>query len=140
MLAVLIVPAELTGFAGEGACVQPDKFLVTSPEGIGIDHATRLGAELRARNLLPAKVAAGALELLSGLERLSEIRPLADALSLPLHLVQVAGIATPTQSARILALHATGSVAEAAAIAAGGHLTHPRRTFGPVTIAIAEVP
>lgn len=73
-------------------------------------------------------------------DRAAEVRPLADALSLPLHLVQVAGIVTPTQSPRIRALHATGSVAEAAAIAAGGRLIHPRRTFGPVTIAIAEVP
>ncbi len=74
--------------------------------------------------------------------RAAELRPVAAALSLPLRLVSVAGIETPTQSPRIQALYATGSVAEAAAIACGGRLLTPRRSFGPVTIAIAiaEVP
>ncbi|MFN3279228.1 MAG: cobalamin biosynthesis protein [Paracoccus hibiscisoli] len=103
--------------------------------GIGCRPGTPLA------DLSAALQAAGGADALATIpDRAPEIRPLADALSLPLHLVQVAGIATPTGSPRILALHATGSVAEAAAIAAGGRLTHPRRTFGPVTIAIAEVP
>lgn len=99
----------------------------------------RLGTPLPA--LLAALEAAGGADALATIpERAPELRPLADARGLPLHLVTVAGIATPTQSARILAAFGTGSVAEAAAIAAGGRLIHPRRTFGPVTIAIAEVP
>lgn len=103
--------------------------------GIGCRPGTPLPA------LLAALEAAGGADALATIpERAPELRPLADAHSLPLHLVAVAGIATPTQSPRILAAFGTGSVAEAAAIGAGGRLTHPRRTFGPVTIAIAEVP
>ncbi|WP_164871386.1 MULTISPECIES: cobalamin biosynthesis protein [Paracoccus] len=107
--------------------------------GIGCRPGTPLPA------LLAALEAAGGADALATIpERAPELRPLAHARDLPLHLVAVAGIATPTQSVRILAAFDTGSVAEAAAIAAsldgGGRLTHPRRTFGPVTIAIAEVP
>lgn len=65
------------------------------------------------------------------------------ALDLPLHLVRIAGIPTPTQSPRIIALHRTGSVAEAAALAAcgpGARITVPRVTSacGRATAAIAE--
>jgi cobalt-precorrin 5A hydrolase len=45
---------------------------------------------------------------------------LAEARGLPLRAVEVAGIATPTRSARVEALHGTGSVAEAAALAGAG--------------------
>ncbi|MBU3029114.1 cobalamin biosynthesis protein [Paracoccus marinaquae] len=67
----------------------------------------------------------------------------ARGLNRPLHLVGVAGIATPTQSPRIMALHGTGSVAEAAALAAcgpGARITVPRVTSccGCATAAIAE--
>lgn len=72
--------------------------------------------------------------------RAAELRPVARLLNLPLHLVEIAGIATPTRSPRILKAFGTGSVAEAAAIAAGGRLIQTRQAFGPVTIAIAEVP
>ncbi|QRZ13323.1 cobalamin biosynthesis protein [Paracoccus methylovorus] len=48
------------------------------------------------------------------------IQALAAQTGLPLIAVEVGGIATPTQSPRILALHGTGSLAEAAAIAALG--------------------
>lgn len=103
--------------------------------GIGCRPGTPLPA------LLAALEAAGGADALATIpERADELRPLAHACGLPLHLVAVAGIATPTQSVRILAAFGTGSVAEAAAIVAGGCLIHPRRTFGPVTIAIAEVP
>ena len=103
--------------------------------GIGCRPGTPLPA------LLAALEAAGGADALATIpERAPELRPLADARGLPLHLVAVAGVTTPTQSPRILAAFGTGSVAEAAALAAGGRLTHPRRTFGPVTIAIAEVP
>lgn len=72
--------------------------------------------------------------------REAELRPVAALLNLPLRLVEVAGVVTPTQSPRITAAFGTGSVAEAAAIAAGGRLIQARQAFGPVTIAIAEVP
>lgn len=63
--------------------------------------------------------------------------------SLPLQSVTVAGVITPTQSARIQSLHGTGSVAEAAALVAAGEnarLICPRITSlcGRVTIAIAK--
>lgn len=53
------------------------------------------------------------------------------------------GIATPTQSPRILALHGTGSVAEACALiaaGAGARVVTPRitSTCGTVTAAVAE--
>lgn len=103
--------------------------------GIGCRPGTPL------QTLKTALIAAGGADALATIpERAPEIQPLATALDLPLHLVAIGGIATPTQSPRILALHATGSVAEAAAIAAGGRLIQPRRAFGFVTIAIAEVP
>jgi cobalt-precorrin 5A hydrolase len=55
--------------------------------------------------------------------------------------VTVAGVATPTQSERVLALKGTGSVAEAAALVAAGRgarLVLPRQVIGGVTIAVAE--
>lgn len=68
-----------------------------------------------------------------------EMRDLARAL----HLVNVAGVATPTQSPRVLAAHGTGSVAEAAALVACGSgarliLTRLISPCGRATIAIAE--
>uniref|UniRef100_A4WSQ4 CobE/GbiG C-terminal domain-containing protein n=1 Tax=Cereibacter sphaeroides (strain ATCC 17025 / ATH 2.4.3) TaxID=349102 RepID=A4WSQ4_CERS5 len=53
----------------------------------------------------------------------------------------LAGIATPTRSARIEQRFGTGSVAEAAALVAAGPgalLTRPRQIAGPVTIAVAR--
>lgn len=63
--------------------------------------------------------------------------------SLPLQSVNVTGVITPTQSARIQSLYGTGSVAEAAALICAGptaRLICPRITSlcGRVTIAIAE--
>lgn len=71
------------------------------------------------------------------------IRELAAATGLPLIAVDVAGIATPTQSPRVTALHGTGSLAEAAALAAlglGARITQTRVTSadGMATAAIAQ--
>lgn len=71
------------------------------------------------------------------------LRDLADELHLPLHAVEVRGIATPTQSPRVIALHGTGSLAEAAALAGlapGARIVVPRVTSqdGMATCAIAE--
>ncbi|MGR3199387.1 MAG: cobalamin biosynthesis protein [Paracoccus sp. (in: a-proteobacteria)] len=91
--------------------------------------------------ILAAIAASGGADALATIpDRAPELRPVAEALSLPLRLVAVAGVATPTQSSRIRSLYGTGSVAEAAAIVCGGRLLASRRSFGPVTIAIAEVP
>jgi len=57
------------------------------------------------------------------------------------HGVSVAGIETPTLSARSLAAYGTGSVAEAAALVAAGpgaRLVLGRQIIGGVTIAVAE--
>ncbi|WP_410218416.1 cobalamin biosynthesis protein [Paracoccus sp. (in: a-proteobacteria)] len=105
--------------------------------GVGCRPGTPLAA------LLDALEAAGGAEALATIAaRQGELQALAAALGLPLHLVSVAGIVTPTRSPRIQALHGTGSVAEAAAIALGGRLVGPRRisSCGSITIAIAEVP
>ena len=67
-----------------------------------------LGGRAEALASLPEKAADPALQALAA-ER-----------GLPLIPVAVQGIATPTQSPRIQAMHGTGSVAEAAALAAAG--------------------
>lgn len=66
------------------------------------------GGPATALATLPAKAGAAAL------------RQLAEERGLAVLAVPVQGIATPTRSARVMALHGTGSVAEAAALAAAG--------------------
>jgi cobalt-precorrin 5A hydrolase len=76
----------------------------------------------------------------------SGIASAASALSVPLVLVpqaqlEAAGSHTVTQSERVAALWNVPSVAEAAALAAGGdsaRLIAPRVALGPVTCALAE--
>ncbi len=76
--------------------------------------------------------------------RAPEVAALAVALGKPLILHDsLTGIATPTQSPRVLVLHGTGSVAEAAALAAlapGARLilTRIQSEDGNATLAIAE--
>lgn len=75
--------------------------------------------------------------------RLSLLEPLAADRGVPARAVEVAGIATPTTSARVLATHGTGSVAEAAALALAGpgaRIVVPRITSpcGMATCALAE--
>lgn len=77
------------------------------------------------------------------------LRDMARARALPLTLLteaEIAGIETPTRSARILARFATGSVAEAAALAALRKTGHEARIIAPrvtspcgrVTVALAQ--
>jgi cobalt-precorrin 5A hydrolase len=76
----------------------------------------------------------------------AHLAPLARKLDLPLIPVEaIAGIPTPTQSAASLAAHGTGSVAEAAALAAAGPDARliARRIVSPdrlATCALAESP
>jgi len=76
----------------------------------------------------------------------AHLAPLARKLDLPLIPVEaLAGISTPTQSAASLAAHGTGSVAEAAALAAAGPNARliARRIVSPdrlATCALAESP
>lgn len=85
------------------------------------------------------------VDILAGIAlRAPLLEQLAQALDLPLQIVEIAGVETPTQSPRIQSLHSTGSVAEAAALVAAGptaKLTRPRAVSdcGRITIAIAEV-
>ncbi len=72
-----------------------------------------------------------------------EILALAQARGLPLLGVTIAGVMTPTQSPRVMALYGTGSLAEAAALAAlgpGARIVTPRVTSQDrmATAAIAE--
>jgi cobalt-precorrin 5A hydrolase len=83
-----------------------------------------------------------ALATLEG--RAQVVRPLAAALGLPLILIApevLRGIATPTQSPRILTRFGTGSVAEALALAAmpGSQISTARQqsTDGSATAALA---
>jgi cobalt-precorrin 5A hydrolase len=106
--------------------------------GIGCRNDTPLEALIQAVAKVDADILAGI-----GI-RAHLLEQLAQALDLPLQIVEIAGIETPSQSPRIQALHATGSVAEAAALVAAGptaKLTHQRivSECGRITIAIAEV-
>lgn len=89
--------------------------------GIGFRQGAPLGS-LRAV-LRAAEAQGGQAEALASLpEKAADprLQTLAAERGLPLIPVAVAGQTTPTRSPRILALHATGSVAEAAALAAAG--------------------
>ena len=97
-------------------------------------------------SLADALARAGAADALATATAKAEapaIRALAAQLALPLLAVEVAGRATPTQSPRVRALYATGSLAEAAALAAlapGARIVTPRvlSQDGMATCAIAE--
>ena len=85
----------------------------------------RKGASFAALEAALAAVEAqgGTAEALATLPAKAEdpaLTELARRTGLQIRAVEVAGIATPTRSARIEALHGTGSVAEAAALAAAG--------------------
>lgn len=100
--------------------------LAVKVAGLGFRAAAGLGSLVEALALLERP---DALATSHARARLPVIAELARILGLPLIAVDVAGIATPTRSARVLALCATGSVAEAAALAAlgpGARITCPR--------------
>lgn len=87
--------------------------------GIGCREGAPLAALAAALEAAEA-VAGRAAAIATIAARVPEARVLAEARRLPLRIVPVANVATPTQSPRILALHGTGSVAEAAALAGAG--------------------
>ena len=108
--------------------------------GLGFRAAAPLASLAEALDLAGP---ADALATIPGRAAAPAILALARARGLPLLAVEVAGIATPTQSPRVMALHATGSVAEAAALAAlapGALIVAARVTSqdGMATAAIAE--
>ncbi|WJS85175.1 cobalamin biosynthesis protein [Paracoccus sp. TOH] len=108
--------------------------------GIGFRRAASLAS------LADALARAGAAEALATSPAKAQapvIRALAARTGLPLLAVEIAGIATPTRSPRILTRHGTGSLAEAAALAAlgpGARIVAPRviSQDGMATAAIAE--
>ncbi|WP_258286845.1 cobalamin biosynthesis protein, partial [Escherichia ruysiae] len=63
---------------------------------------------------------ATALATLPATAKVAVLRQLAEERGLAVLAVPVRGIAIPTHSARVMALHGTGSMAEAAALAAAG--------------------
>lgn len=91
--------------------------------------------------------AAGVTHLATLAAKAEGLEPLARALDLPVLALApeaLRGQPTPTRSGRVLALYGTGSVAEAAALAAAGpgaSLRGPRAVSadGTATAAIAEV-
>ena len=106
----------------------------------------RSGTPLSSLSALLAKAEAkgGQVHALATLpEKVAGLQALGRARGVPVLGVAVAGVPTPTQSPRIQAQHGTGSVAEAAALAAAGpgaRITVARITApdGMVTCAIAE--
>ena len=112
--------------------------------GIGFRRAASLASLVDA--LAKAQESAGPADALATSHAKAQepaILALAHARNLPLIAVDVAGIATPTQSPRVIAMHATGSLAEAAALAAlvpGARITVARVTSsdGMATAAIAQ--
>ena len=89
--------------------------------GLGFRRGAPLAALEAALEAVEAQGGrAQALATLSGKSADPTILALAARRRLPLIGVEVAGIATPTCSARIQAMHGTGSVAEAAALVAAG--------------------
>ena len=112
--------------------------------GIGFRHAASLASLSDA--LTRAQERTGPADALATGHTKAQapvILALAGAHGLPLIAVDVAGINTPTQSPRVLALHATGSLAEAAALAALGPgariiVTRVTSSDGMATAAIAQ--
>lgn len=112
--------------------------------GLGFRREASLDA-LKAA-LAQAEAVAGpvnALATVAAKTGTTQAATLAAQCSLPLIAVDVRGILTPTQSDRVLAMHGTGSVAEAAALGAAGTgaklvLARQSTPDGMVTIAIAE--
>lgn len=91
----------------------------------GIGFNTSATPKSLARAVEAAMQAAGVarLDALASAHAKATAQPLQDfaaARALPLLAVDVAGVVTPTQSPRVQALFGTGSLAEAAAIAAAG--------------------
>lgn len=115
--------------------------MIVAGFGFRTDATTAsLEAALRATGAHPVT----ALATLSS--KAAQLAPLAQRLNLPLIAIDaLTGIATPTQSPASLAAHGTGSVAEAAALAAAGlnaRLIAPR-ILSPdrlATCALAESP
>lgn len=105
--------------------------------GLGLSSAAK------APEVVAALAAAGPADLVAVLATRAD-HPALAGLGLPVRALaegSLAGIATPTQSPRIVARFGCGSIAEACAIvASGGKITLARQTLGAVTWAVAEGP
>ncbi|TNE86117.1 MAG: precorrin methylase [Rhodobacteraceae bacterium] len=107
-------------------------------------HAMRVGGIGFQRGASAASLRA-ALASVGPVDRVATAAPkaaeLAAAIGREVEGVDVTGVATPTRSQASFAAHATGSVAEAAALVAAGQgarLIQARKIIGGVTIAVAE--
>ncbi|WP_435257035.1 cobalamin biosynthesis protein [Thioclava sp. FR2] len=113
--------------------------------GIGF----RTGASFRSLQEVLTKVESigGSVSAFATIEKKSgdpSLLALAQLHGVPIHAADVKGVATPTQSDRIMEMHSTGSVAEAAALVIAGPgstITVQRISSadGMATAAIAEV-
>lgn len=112
--------------------------------GLGFRDSATLPSLRAALGLVEAAGGpATALATLPAKAEVAVLRQLAEERGLAVLAVPVRGIATPTHSARVMALHGTGSMAEAAALAAAGpgaKITVARITAsdGMATCAMAE--
>ncbi|MBU9698964.1 cobalamin biosynthesis protein [Rhodobacteraceae bacterium HSP-20] len=89
--------------------------------GLGFRDSATLPSLRAALGLVEAAGGpATALATLPAKAEVAVLRQLAEERGLAVLAVPVRGIATPTHSARVMALHGTGSMAEAAALAAAG--------------------
>lgn len=89
--------------------------------GLGFRRGASLAALEAALSAVEARGgAAEALAVLPGKAADPALALLAERRGLPLLAAEVRGVETPTRSARIEAMHGTGSVAEAAALVAAG--------------------
>ncbi|MDP3261965.1 MAG: cobalamin biosynthesis protein [Tabrizicola sp.] len=112
--------------------------------GFGFRSGATLGALQEA--LAKAGGPSGVTHLATLSAKAEGLRPLALALDLPVVALEaelLRGIPTPTRSSRVVAMFGTGSISEAAALAAAGEgacLRGPRSVSsdGTATAAIAE--
>ncbi len=104
----------------------------------------RAGAGLASLRAALDLAACGPLSAIATIpERADTLRPLAEELGLPLRIVRVQGVVTPTQSTRVQARFGTGSIAEAAALVAAGRgavvvVKRVASADGMATCAVAE--
>ena len=113
----------------------------------GVGFRTGVSLESLQEVLSKVEASGGAVSAFATIHKKSDdprLLALAKARDLPIHAADVKGVETPTKSERVMEMHGTGSVAEAAAlIVAGIGATITVRRIssadGMATAAIAEV-
>ncbi len=111
--------------------------------GVGFRETSSLSSLIEAVTIARGALVLDALATIESKAGAPVMRSLGETLGLPVLAVAVAGIRTPSRSPRVEARFGTGSVAEAAALAAtgsGGRIIVPRvrSADGMAMAAIAE--